>query len=414
MVRERRPRVELRTLLERVEAAAPIAAVDVVAHELSTMVGALNVDFLMADVDGEAVIRLDTRITAAPGGRRNEVDRTESIPVAGTAYERVLRTQQADVSTRGASTHIIVPVTDRGDVLGVLEVELPGQPDPSIVEDVAAAGHVLAYIVIANRRYTDLFEWGHRGTPFSLAAEIQHRLLPSAYTCEAGQFTLAGCMEPASSVGGDTFDYSLDRHSLQLSITDAVGHDVAAALLATLCVGGLRNGRRRGLDLAAQAGTASDALAEKALPGLFVTGQLVQVDLRTGQALIVNAGHPLPLRLRAGRVEEVDLAVDVPFGVEAGWPYRVQELQLLPGDRLVFQTDGMQERNAAALDVRETLNTSADLHPREVVRALGDAVMRATGGELHDDATVLCLDWYGGPMRARISDGGAAAKHASR
>ena len=99
-------------------------------------------------------------------------------------------------------------------------------------------------MVIANRRHTDLFEWGQRTTLFSLAAEIQRRLLPTSYTCEAGQFTLAGWLEPASSVGGDTFDYNLDRDALHLSITDAVGHEVEAALLATLLVASFRNGRR--------------------------------------------------------------------------------------------------------------------------------------------------------------------------
>jgi len=95
---------------------------------------------------------------------------------------------------------------------------------------VAGTEHALAYVVIANRRHTDLFEWGQRTTPFSLAAEIQRRLLPTSYTCEAGQFTLAGWLEPASTVGGDTFDYNLDREMLHLSITDAVGHEVEAAL----------------------------------------------------------------------------------------------------------------------------------------------------------------------------------------
>ena len=60
---------------------------------------------------------------------------------------------------------------------------------------------------------------------------------------------MSGWLEPANAVGGDTFDYSLDRDTLHVSITDAVGHDVHAALLATLLVGSLRNGRRgeRGL-----------------------------------------------------------------------------------------------------------------------------------------------------------------------
>ena len=64
-------------------------------------------------------------------------------------------------------------------------------------------------MVIVNRRFTDLFEWGQRSAPFSLAAEIQRRLLPASLTCEAGQFTIAGAVEPAGKIGGDTFDYSL-------------------------------------------------------------------------------------------------------------------------------------------------------------------------------------------------------------
>ena len=89
--------------------------------------------------------------------------------------------------------------------------------------------------------------------PLSLAAEIQHRLLPGSYTCEAGQFTLAGWLEPAGDVGGDTFDFALERDTLHLSMTDAMGHEVDAALLATVLVGALRNARRAGVGLAEQA-----------------------------------------------------------------------------------------------------------------------------------------------------------------
>jgi hypothetical protein len=54
------------------------------------------------------------------------------------------------------------------------------------------------------------------------AAEIQRRLLPTSLTCEAGQFTVAGAVEPAGDVGGDTFDYSLDRDTLHMSLTDGL------------------------------------------------------------------------------------------------------------------------------------------------------------------------------------------------
>jgi serine phosphatase RsbU (regulator of sigma subunit) len=299
-------------------------------------------------------------------------------------------------------------VTDRGDTLGVIELELPVAPDATQVVDAVAAGRALAHVLLACRRHTDLFEWAQRTTPFSLAAEIQRRLLPSAFTCESSQFTVAGWLEPANAVGGDTFDYALDRDDLHLSITDAVGHDVQAALLATVLVGSLRNSRRRGRDLPDQARTANDALAAHSPRGEFVTGQLVRVDRRTGRAAIVNAGHPPPLRVRDGRTEPVELAVDMPFGIEPGRPFRIQQVALRPGDRLVLVTDGMLERNAAELDVGALLARTAGLHPRQVVQELGSEVMRVTGGQLRDDATVLCLDWRGGPVGGRDYDVPAA------
>ena len=115
-----------------------------------------------------------------------------------------------------------------------------------------------------------------------------------------GAVTLAAWLQPAGEIGGDTFDFSLDRDALHLSMTDAMGHTMDAALLATVLVGGLRNARRRGVELAEQARLANDALVEQADESQFVTGLLVRIDLPRATAGIVNAGHPPPLRLRAG------------------------------------------------------------------------------------------------------------------
>jgi serine phosphatase RsbU (regulator of sigma subunit) len=405
--------LDVGALLDRVEGKAPIEAVDAAAEALADMLGARELTFLIADFSGRAVVRLTMGAVGAEGARLQAGAQAETVPLSGTVYERVLRTQEVDVQALGDGARLIAPVTDRGDAIGLLELVLPAHPAPTLVADVAAAAHALAYVVIAARRYTDVFEWGQRTTPFSLPAEIQRRLLPTSYTCEAGQFTLAGWLEPAASVGGDTFDYTLNRDALHVSITDAVGHEVEAALLATLFVGALRNARRKGLDLAAQARYANDALTDNASVGQFVTGQLLRVDLSAGTAAIVNAGHPLPLRLRDGRVQEIGLSIEPPFGVVPRRSFQLQEFPLQPGDRIVFLTDGMQERNAAVLDVEVALRDTADLHPREVVQELGAAVLHATAGDLRDDATMVCLDWYGGRPRRRDSANGADAGLAS-
>jgi serine phosphatase RsbU (regulator of sigma subunit) len=399
-------RLNLARLLAAAEAAAPVEAVDAVADALGVALDADEVSFLIADFSGEALIRLghsDSRAATRRQGRETGV----RVSLLGTPHGRALASQTVDVVDADDGVRLYAPVTSRGEAVGVLELRLRHGPDEQTVADVADAAHALAYIVIAGRRYTDLYEWGQRSVPLTLAAEIQHRLLPGSSTCEAAQFTLAAWLEPAGEVGGDTFDFSLERDKLHFSITDAMGHTVNASLLATLLVGSLRNGRRRGADLVEQAHLANAALGEHAGPSQYVTGQIGCIDLTSGTARIVNAGHPPPLRLRDGVVEELRLDADPPFGAIDDVVYTVQSLPLEPGDRLMFLTDGLLERSAADVDVRAMLGDSRGDHPREAVQDLIRAATAASGGRLKDDGTALCLDWHGGPPRRRDARAGA-------
>src|ERR1041385_3486780 len=304
MGQSRQSPLNLNSLLAAVEAAPPVAVVDVLAAALAEAIGAREVSFLIADFSGRSLIRLGH---AGGKGRLQGKETAERVPLAGTPHGRALAAQSVEVIAEDGGARVFAPVTSRGEAVGVLELGLEHFPIEQTVAGVALAAHFLAYVVIANRRYTDLFEWGQRSVPLSLAAEIQHRLLPGAFTCEAGQFTLAAWLQPAGEIGGDTFDFSLDRDTLHLSMTDAMGHTMEAALLATVWVGALRNARRRGVELAEQARLANDALAEQADESQVVTGPGVRVDLASATARIVNAGHPLPLRLRGGQVEDVPL-----------------------------------------------------------------------------------------------------------
>ena len=85
----------------------------------------------------------------------------------------------------------------------------------------------------------------------------------------------------------------------------------------------------------------------------------------------------------------------------------MQPLPLVPGDRVVFLTDGLVERNGPDIDIQALVAQGAEMHPREAVQHLIRAVVKGAEGHLKDDATVMCLDWHGGSRRLRTSDSGA-------
>lgn len=406
---------DLWEMLVAVENAAPVDAVEAFTRRLAGSLDATASSLLVPDLNGKALVRLPHAPDAvAVDAERPDEEAVTVVPLDGGLQEQALRSQRVQVGTDADGAFVVIaPVTERGEVIGLLELTLPTEPDEAGLDAISRGAHALAYVVIAARRHTDLFEWGQRTAPFSLAAEIQRRLLPGAFTCEATAFTLSAGLEPAATVGGDTFDYSLSRDVLHMSVTDAMGHGVDSALYATLGVGSLRNSRRLGMSLTDQAAAANRTLKSHAPAFCFATGLLARLDLPTGVLSLVNAGHVPPLLVRDQRVEEVLLPIDLPFGIRDEQRYRTTEMTLRPGDRLVLVTDGMLERRIAVVDLTHHLLALVDSHPREVVRALMDAVLAAGGAALADDASLLVLDWYGDHGNPRSARHGADPERAS-
>jgi hypothetical protein len=135
--------LNLNVLLGAVEAAPPVAAAELVRDALSEALGARDVSFLIADYSGQSLIRLShlpRAGTATAFGR----ERSDTVPLIGTAHGRALAEQELQVVAEDDRTCLFAPVTSRGEAVGVLELTLDATPDENTIASVALAAHALA------------------------------------------------------------------------------------------------------------------------------------------------------------------------------------------------------------------------------------------------------------------------------
>jgi len=395
-------------LLRDLDQAPPTELVDVCSRWLAQHVSARACVVLLADY---AEASLEPVAVGPSSARVRSQDLIDSP--AGVAYREQRRVTAvvdqsgeaaavgaADGGAPGPALVVYLPVTVRAERVGVLAVTLSGREvGEGVLEVLDDVARVLGHVVTGARRYTDRFEMLRRRREMDLAAEIQWELLPSL-AFELPAFSIAGTLEPAYDIGGDSFDYAISAHRLTVAVTDAAGHGLRAALLASLACTAMRNARRRHATIVEQALTANRHLVEQ-FPGPdFVTGLLLELDVDSGSGTVLNAGHPAPLLLRDGAISELLIPPALPMGMLGSTDYSVHPITLRSGDRLLLFTDGIPEahqRGERQFGDQQLATLFADrqeLGPPELVRFVTRTVTEWCDGELSDDATIVCLDWH--------------------
>jgi serine phosphatase RsbU (regulator of sigma subunit)/anti-sigma regulatory factor (Ser/Thr protein kinase) len=179
----------------------------------------------------------------------------------------------------------------------------------------------------------------------TVAQEIQQLLLPRTLPQPPG-FSLAGGWRSAREVGGDFYDaIGLGAQSLFLMIVDVMGKGVPAALFATTMRGLLRGLASRSSD-PAQLLTSLNGLLYKELSAvnMFITAQIVHVDLRERTATIASAGHcPLLIMRPGGKSVSTHTAQGVPLGVLADTVYHHETIALGAPATILMHTDGLTD-----------------------------------------------------------------------
>jgi hypothetical protein len=381
----------LGVLLDRAHEMPPQLIAPLIAEEVAR-VGGRDVSILLQDYAQLVLVPLP--------GRRLMVGEPEPIDdsPAGTAF---LYATTAEVP-QDDGVRMYLPLLDGSDQVGVMALTLDTVDDDDRRLLRRLAG-LVADMLVTKHSYTDQFFLARRREPMSVAAEIQWSLLPPL-AMSIPQVAVAGILEPAYNVAGDSFDYALNEDILHVAMVDAMGHGLDAATMATVAVGAYRHARRSDIGLSEIYAFMDRAIAEQFGPDHFVTAQMMRLNIETGHLQWVNAGHPAPLLIRDHQVlRQLAGPTTLPVGFGGEDP-QISEQMLQRGDRVLCFTDGLIEEHEAG---EEQFGEDQLIHwvnriehgekgVRAVVRALSHALKRQRGGRTSDDATLFLIEWRGG------------------
>ena len=210
---------------------------------------------------------------------------------------------------------------------------------------------------------------------------------------------------PAKEVGGDFYDFfKLDDGRLCVVVGDVSGKGVPAALFMMVSRIVLRTMAQNLKSVVETFEKANYELAKRNRANMFVTVWMGIVDLKTGHVEFASAGHNPPvIRHKDGSAEFAKSKAGVVMAAMENSHYKMQTLELAPGDTLFLYTDGVTEAtnehnelfgNDRLLDA---LTHGGGKGTKEMCRCVKrqiDAFTRKASQ--FDDITMLAMEYKGG------------------
>ena len=232
----------------------------------------------------------------------------------------------------------------------------PGPPGP-ILDELVRDGSLLAAVLLFGdsvRGHRALIaeaavrlrraeeDRAREAREMSAARVIQQQLLPKELPSFPG-WRVAAHYRPAREVGGDFYDFlELPDGEVAILTGDVTDKGIPAALVMASTHSILRGEASGVVSPGAVLARANDRLYPDIPPRMFVTCLCAVLDPASGRLRFANAGHNLPYAATADGVVELR-ARGMPLGAMPGMAYEERELNLAPGDTVLFHSDGLAE-----------------------------------------------------------------------
>jgi serine phosphatase RsbU (regulator of sigma subunit) len=231
-----------------------------------------------------------------------------------------------------------------------------------------------------------------------LAAQVQRLFLPSGKPAIAG-LDIAGMMHPARGAAGDYYDYfPLDAHTTQVIVADVAGKGIPAALLMSATAAALRLEANHDRSMLQQVERLNTGILSVSEADRFVTLLVAEIDAQKQKLRYINCGHnpALLFRPKTGTLSLMNSSCP-PIGLSPDEMCELTSEDLMPGDVLVFYTDGVTEAENPLGEefgmerLSATVRRGSSLSAEDLMLTIYNATAEFCADNFNDDVTILIV-----------------------
>jgi len=282
-------------------------------------------------------------------------------------------------------SELAIPMIYKGKVIGVLDLESPQLN--YFTDDHVQTLSILAANLAVSLENARLYEQVARDEArlerdLQAAKRIQGALLQQVPTEDYG-VDLAARYLSAREVCGDLYEFlRYGPQQLGIALGDVSGKGTAAALYGAVAIGIMRSLAPQKLQPAEMLRQMNQIIGERRVEGRFMTACFATWQKGRQKLRVANAGQSQPLLYKDGRCGKIDLA-GFPLGIFEDVSYDEWGVTLVPGDILVFHSDG----------IAETANNEGQFFGTERLRGLIEQ-NHEIGAKEMSDLILREVDWF--------------------
>ncbi|MCI0512064.1 SpoIIE family protein phosphatase [candidate division KSB1 bacterium] len=269
-----------------------------------------------------------------------------NTPVSMEAIDLELAQPPDLLPLRKLKVALLVPLVHRGDLDGILCLGRKLTHADFTTEEKTLLSILATQIAIAfenSKLYQEKLAKRHIDEEMSIAREIQRMLLPQQFPREA-RFEISAINIPSQEIGGDYYDFiQFDSQHVGLAIGDIAGKGIPGSLLMSNLQATFRAAAQISQDPSAVMNLINKQITRTTTPEKYATFFYGIFNAEKYLLTYTNAGHNLPLIIRADQTINLLKESDLIIGVDEHVNYRQTQIRLRPGDFLICYTDGVTE-----------------------------------------------------------------------